>query len=703
MITWIVSSSALIVIVLVLRQLLKSRICKRWQYALWLAVLIRLLIPFNFGEWSVSLATVVESVQKTVATSSAVQTPTAPAVPQPSPTTPAAPSVNDTPPVVVSPVEPITPSVPETPSAPAPSPAPVTLPLLPTVWVTGMVIVGVWLVACNVTFALRLKRTRTPVDTFRGRRVYVSHVLVTPCLHGLFRPAVYVTSQAAKNRTTYLHTLEHEWTHYRHGDLYWSLLRGVALVLHWYNPLVWVAAILSRRDAELCCDESTLARLGDGERTAYGETLLWMTSQKAYPHTLLGTATTMASPLPDLKERLLSVVKRSRPTAWAAVVTAAVMLFATFFTMSGAAKKPKPRRLPTVYGNTFTLKDYFEYSTVQFTATTLRKDTFTERYEPTYIPEGYTVTSRNINNNIHHVVFEDEAGNLIVYSQRWADIAVNINTEHGGYEVVSVGENEGVVYRTFESTNVIFSDGTYTYTVSLSSRDAKEELLRIARSLRPLSETLPATGTSAIIPTEPQYIPEGFVLESKKIADFYSKYYFKSDHAYISYSQDEGGGGRGVSTEGCSCEIVSINGHEGILWSSIGGLILLFSDTVYEYMLTTNYCSLREELLHMARSIPTFKGVSSTVTSTVTTTEPVTTTAVPTVNTTTTTTHAPTTTTQNRATFPTWTSTTRTYPNLYNPMPSGEGYSFLDDPIYNSPLDPMPKYSPPTFYALTWG
>ena len=386
---------------------------------------------------------------KTIATSSAVQTPTAPAVPQPSPTTPAAPSVNDTPPVVVSPAEPITPSVPETPSAPAPSPALVTLPLLPTVWVTGMVIVGVWLVACNVTFALRLKRTRTPVDTFRGRRVYVSHVLVTPCLHGLFCPAVYVTSQAAKNGTTYLHTLEHEWTHYRHGDLYWSLLRGVALVLHWYNPLVWVAAILSRRDAELCCDESTLARLGDGERTAYGETLLWMTCQKAYPHTLLGTATTMASPLPDLKERLLSVVKRSRPTAWAAVVTAAVMLFATFFTMSGAAS--------------------------------------------------------------------------------------------------------------------------------------------------PASKT----------PSEPVSPP--------------------------------------------------------------------------------------------TQILPTATMV--------TTTEPVTTTAVPTVTTTTTTTTTcvPTTTTQNRATFPTWTSTTRTYPNLYNPMPSGKGYSFLDDPIYNSPLDPMPKYSPPTFYAITWG
>ena len=51
-------------------------------------------------------------------------------------------------------------------------------------------------------------------------------------------------------------------------------MRLAALALHWYNPLVWAAAILSKRDAELACDEAVLRLLGEAERQSYGETLI---------------------------------------------------------------------------------------------------------------------------------------------------------------------------------------------------------------------------------------------------------------------------------------------------------------------------------------------------------------------------------------------------------------------------------------------
>lgn len=44
------------------------------------------------------------------------------------------------------------------------------------------------------------------------------------------------------------------------------MLRGVCLAPHWYNPPVWWAAELSRRDAELACDEATILRIGESER-----------------------------------------------------------------------------------------------------------------------------------------------------------------------------------------------------------------------------------------------------------------------------------------------------------------------------------------------------------------------------------------------------------------------------------------------------
>ena len=62
MINWIVTSSILILIVTALRFLLRSKISLRLQYALWLIVLIRLLVPFEFGATELSLLNQVEQV-----------------------------------------------------------------------------------------------------------------------------------------------------------------------------------------------------------------------------------------------------------------------------------------------------------------------------------------------------------------------------------------------------------------------------------------------------------------------------------------------------------------------------------------------------------------------------------------------------------------------------------------------------------------
>ena len=50
MLEWIASSCALILAVLLLRRLLRGRIGPVLQYALWLLVLARLLLPVSFGE-----------------------------------------------------------------------------------------------------------------------------------------------------------------------------------------------------------------------------------------------------------------------------------------------------------------------------------------------------------------------------------------------------------------------------------------------------------------------------------------------------------------------------------------------------------------------------------------------------------------------------------------------------------------------------
>ena len=139
----------------------------------------------------------------------------------------------------------------------------------------------------------------------------VSPAAGSPCLFGLLRPAIYLTPETDADEAARRHCLAHERTHFRHGDHIWSALRCVCLALHWFDPLVWWAAALSRTDAELACDESTIGHLGESERASYGRTLLRMTCEKR--PALHVTATMMTDSGRGLRERITLLVKKPRP------------------------------------------------------------------------------------------------------------------------------------------------------------------------------------------------------------------------------------------------------------------------------------------------------------------------------------------------------------------------------------------------------
>lgn len=65
MLEWIISSSVLIAVIILLRSVLKGKISLRLQYALWALVLVRLLLPFSFGSSTLSIMNQVERTERT--------------------------------------------------------------------------------------------------------------------------------------------------------------------------------------------------------------------------------------------------------------------------------------------------------------------------------------------------------------------------------------------------------------------------------------------------------------------------------------------------------------------------------------------------------------------------------------------------------------------------------------------------------------
>lgn len=325
---WIGTSIFLILVVLALRAALGRRISARMRYALWAVVLLRLLVPVQLFTSPIAGTLV---FAETHTQRSVVDLP-------PAATAPAAPSapaggVTGLPVIDVGPgTVPAFPDPPAMPDAPEPPAAPDLSKLAPwlgRVWLAGGAAVVLILLASNLRFYRRLRRTRILMEGADcPLRVYAAVGLPSPCLFGLIRPAVYVTPEAAADPAMLRHVLAHEYTHFRQGDHVWSLLRCAALAVHWWNPLVWLAVGLSRRDGELACDEGALKRLGDGERAGYGNTLLALVTAKPGPGDLFRCATTMAGDKKSLKERITRIAQAPKQWLWAAAAVVLVTALA---------------------------------------------------------------------------------------------------------------------------------------------------------------------------------------------------------------------------------------------------------------------------------------------------------------------------------------------------------------------------------------
>ena len=201
--------------------------------------------------------------------------------------------------------------------------------VLSGIYVVGAATALLALLCSNLHFYRRLKRIRQPlVDAESTLPVYLAEGLPSPCLFGVFHPAIYLTPDIAENEMSLRHILAHEETHYHHRDHIWSLLRCIALAIHWWNPLVWAAVVLSRRDGELCCDASTLERLGNVARRAYGETLLAMVSAKPGPRDLLTCSTTMTGSKRGLQERVRWIARRPKVLVSVSILVVLVALAA---------------------------------------------------------------------------------------------------------------------------------------------------------------------------------------------------------------------------------------------------------------------------------------------------------------------------------------------------------------------------------------
>lgn len=346
----LITSSILILLLAALRPLLRGRIDPRLQYALWLIIALRLLVPVELATSAYSALALLDRAEGPARAAQAIGQAHVP-IPAMSYEDAFDQALNE-----LQQEQTITTSF--TDLDQVDSRAQELLKQGPTLaqlfekyarplWLGGAALAGLWFLLVNLRFRRRLRAAELAViDPSTKLPVYVSDALLSPCLCGTFRPAIYITPHALQDPDRLRHVLAHESAHYRHRDHWWALVRCLCLCLYWFDPLVWWAAALSRQDCELACDAGAIRRLGEEERIPYGRTLVDMIA--AGRCSLMQTATTMTGGKRRVRERVRLIARRPKTVLAVALALVLVLGAAVGCTFTGApeaSQKPETATL----------------------------------------------------------------------------------------------------------------------------------------------------------------------------------------------------------------------------------------------------------------------------------------------------------------------------------------------------------------------
>ena len=147
--------------------------------------------------------------------------------------------------------------------------------------------------------ATRLDLPDVPYD------VVASHAVAGPMATGLIHPLILVPADFTARFTPEQQRLAllHEQLHHRRGDIWASAAALFVTALLWFNPFAHLALGAFRRDMEAACDSAVLAAVRPDESPLYAETIL-RSATRPVPRSLCALTS-----LDELKGRLTMLTR----------------------------------------------------------------------------------------------------------------------------------------------------------------------------------------------------------------------------------------------------------------------------------------------------------------------------------------------------------------------------------------------------------
>lgn len=208
------------------------------------------------------------------------------------------------------------------------------IPVCSWIWFAGVLAMAGYSV---VTYALVHKKVSR--SEHLQDNVYVCKNISSPFVYGIIKPRIYLPSNVPGDELDYI--LAHEKAHISRGDHIVKIIALAALSVHWFNPLVWLSYKLMVWDMELSCDDIALRSFERDVRKEYANTLLKMSLRQ----NKISLGGILAFGETNIKSRVKSVLSSKKPKVIAIALAVVIVITAAVCLLTNAVgnnKKPVP-------------------------------------------------------------------------------------------------------------------------------------------------------------------------------------------------------------------------------------------------------------------------------------------------------------------------------------------------------------------------
>ncbi|MGG0458773.1 M56 family metallopeptidase [Bacillus mycoides] len=161
----------------------------------------------------------------------------------------------------------------------------------------------------------------------------------SPTVFGFFRPRVLLSSRHMKvlNEQQLQYIFYHELSHMKRRDIAVNWVMYSLIILNWFNPILWYAYSCMREDQELACDAFALTFIESEEQIAYGHTIITLLEHYSSYYQAPNLAN-LSRNKRTLKRRILMIKKfKKNSYRWSAFGVVAFIAVSSFSLLNARA------------------------------------------------------------------------------------------------------------------------------------------------------------------------------------------------------------------------------------------------------------------------------------------------------------------------------------------------------------------------------